>query len=117
LLHTSTRRVLFFEMRVVVTEKAAKEASIIFDVRISQSQETVGINLITVRFIILAIPRIVNQESIGSGQTANDNAIHSMHLMLGELKVSVTVIMEVAEGEYRDQCAFVVTDSVNQKKG
>jgi hypothetical protein len=37
--------------------------------------------------------------------------------MLGALKVSVTVIMEVAKGEYRDPCALVVTDSVNQKKG
>jgi hypothetical protein len=40
-----------------------------------------------------------------------------MRLMLGALKVSVTVMMEEAKGEYRDPCAFVVTDSVNQKKG
>ncbi len=78
MLHTSTRRVLLFKMRVVVAEKAAKEASIIFDVQIGRPRETVGINPITVRLIILAIPRIVNQESIGSGRTADDNAIHSM---------------------------------------
>jgi hypothetical protein len=98
-------------------EKAAKEASIIFDVRIGRPREMVGINRITVRLIILAIPRIVNQESIGSGRTAGDNAIHSMRLMLGALKVSITVMMEVAKGEYRDPCALVVTDSVNQKRG
>ncbi len=117
MLHTSTRRVLLFKMRVVVTEKAAKEASIIFDVRIGRTRETVGINPITVRLIIVAILRIVNQESIGSGRTADDNAIHSMRLMLGALKVSVTVMMEEAKGEYRDPCALVVTNSVNQKKG
>jgi hypothetical protein len=54
-------------MRVVVAEKAAKEASIIFDVRIGRTRETVGINPITVRLIIVAISRILNQESIGSG--------------------------------------------------
>jgi hypothetical protein len=104
-------------MRVVVAEKAAKEASIIFDVPIGRPWEMVGINPITVRLIIVTIPRILNQESIGSGRTANDNAIHSMRLMLGALKVSVTVMMEVAKGEYRDPCALVVTNSVNQKKG
>ncbi len=117
MLHTSTRRGLLFEMRVVIAEKAAKETSIIFDVRIGRPWETVGINPITIRLIILAIPRIVNQESIGSGRTADDNAIHSMRLMLGALKVSAKVMMEVAKGEYQDPCALVVTDSVNQKKG
>jgi hypothetical protein len=49
----------------------------------------VGVDAIAIGLVVLFVAWIVDQQSIGSGRTTNDNAIHGMVLMFRAFEVSV----------------------------
>jgi hypothetical protein len=56
----STRRIQFFDGRIVVAIQGAKETTIVFYVPIDGSRETVGVNPIAIGFIVLFVAWIVD---------------------------------------------------------
>jgi hypothetical protein len=64
MLNTSSGRLLFFKLRIVVAKEGAEEAPVIFYVRISRPRKTIRVETVTVRLIVLFIPWIVDQEGV-----------------------------------------------------
>ncbi len=75
---------------------------------------TGGFDAIAVGLIVLFVVRIVGQQSIGSGRTTNDNAIHGVGLMFGAFEVSVFFMMEVAEREEWNPSVLIMAHSMNK---
>jgi hypothetical protein len=94
-----------------------EEATIVFHVGVNGGWKALGIELITIRLVVLLVPRIINQQSIRSGRLSNDNAIHCVSLMLGSFLIAITDMMKVAEGEYVYPSAFVMANTMDKKEG
>ena len=75
MLDPSTRRVLLLEGGIVVTKERAEETTVIFNVRINGS--------LAVGFVALLGARVIDKKGIRCRGAANDDAVHSLGLMLG----------------------------------
>jgi hypothetical protein len=94
--------------------KVAEKTTVVFQVAIDGIREAVGVNVIAVGLIVLFVAWIVDQQSIGSGRTTNDNAIHGVGLMFRAFEVSVFFIMEVAEREEWNPSALIMAHAMNK---
>ncbi len=63
--HSCAGGILFFVMRVVITEKAGKQTTVIFDGWINRTWETIRVKTIAVRPVVLLVVWVINKESIG----------------------------------------------------
>ncbi len=63
-LHTSSGRVFFFKLRIVVAKETAEEAPVILDVGISRPRKMVWVQTVTVGLIVLLIPWVVDKEGV-----------------------------------------------------
>jgi hypothetical protein len=68
----------------------------------------VGVDAITVGFVELFIMRVVYQECVRGGRSANHNAVHGVGLVVGTLLVTVIFVMEITKGEQENPSPFVV---------
>ncbi len=99
MLNSCTKWVLLFHGGIVVADQGTEEAAIISNVRVDQGWKAVRIKAVTVRLVVLLVPRIIHKKCIQSWRTPNDDAIHCMGLMLGTLLIAIADMMEVAERE------------------
>ncbi len=104
-------------MGVVITKEATEETANVLNVRVGQPRKTIGIHTVTGRLVVLFVPWIVDQESIGSWKKTDNNPIHCMGLVLGALEVAVPLMVEITQREKGNPSALVVADTMNEKEG
>jgi hypothetical protein len=97
-------------------KEATEETAVVLNVGIGQPRKTVGVHPVTVGLVVLFVPWIVDQESIGSWQATNNNPIHCMGLVLGALEVVVPLMVEITQREKGNPSALVVADAMNEKE-
>jgi hypothetical protein len=76
-----------------------KKAAIILDCGIDRRGDAVWVDLVTVGFIVMLIPRIEDENGIRCGGPTKNNAIHGVGLGLQTQGVAVFVVMEVTHGK------------------
>ncbi len=76
----SMRRVLLLHGGIVVADQGPEEAAVISNVRVDQGWKAVRIKVVTIRLVVLLVPRIIQEKCIQSWRTPNDDAIHCMGL-------------------------------------
>ena len=60
MLYSGARGVLFFELGVVIMEKAAKQTAVIFDGWICLASKTIGVKAVAVRLVVLLVTWIIH---------------------------------------------------------
>jgi hypothetical protein len=92
-----TRRMELFHARVVIPIKRTEETTIIGERRINGGRQSIGIEPVGVRFIILLCPLIVDQKRIGCRRATNGNTVHSVGLGMRACHRPVSIMMKVTD--------------------
>ncbi len=95
MLYLGAGGVLFFELGVVITVKAAKQTPDVYYGWICQARKMIGVKAVAVRLIVLLVMWIIHQERIRRG-AADEDAVHRMCLMLGLLDITIFFVVEVS---------------------
>jgi hypothetical protein len=101
---------------VVITKDATEETAVVLNDGVGQPRKMVGIHPVTVGFVVLFVPWIVDQDRIGSWQATDNNPINCTGLVLGALEVAILLVVEITQREKGNQSALIVADAMNKKK-
>jgi hypothetical protein len=53
---------LFLHCGVVITNEVTEQAAVILDVAVDRTQEPIGVNMVTIGFVILLVAGVIHQE-------------------------------------------------------
>ena len=65
----------------------------------------------------MLIPGVVDHDGIGRGRSSNNDTIHCVGLVLGTLDVTVFLVMEVADREYREPSSLIRAHTMDEHEG
>jgi hypothetical protein len=92
-------RVLFLKGRIIVSKQTAEQTTIVTKRGIDRTWKAITVEPIAVRLVILSIPGIVNQESVGGGGPTDDHSVHGVSHVFGAGIVAILIMVEVAKRE------------------
>jgi hypothetical protein len=108
--------VLLFKLRVVITEKAHEQTTVVFYRRTHQARERVEVQAVAAGIIVLFVAWIIHHESIWGQGMLNDNAVHQVCLMLGQLDVTIFFVVKISQREEQNLGMLVMSNTVNKKE-
>jgi len=114
LLDPRARRVLLLKGGIIVSEQAAKQTTVVPKRGIYRARESVTVEPIAVRLVVLPIPGIVHQESIRRWGATDDHPIHGVSHVFGAGIIAILFMVKVTKREDRGPHAHIVADAMNE---
>ena len=117
LLDAGARRMRFILVWAVVTAEGAEKATVTLSVGTDRPRQAVGVNSVRLRVAEVFVAGVVDDRGVGAGVTTEEDAGHSVCLVVGAARPPIFLCVKVAHGEQWQPSVAVSKRAMHEHEG